>query len=476
MCGIIGMVGGRPPNAFEAVNSLGHRGPDAAFYYQPEPTVFLGHTRLAILDLDPRSNCPFHAGSISLSYNGELWNYRELRAELEGYGIAFTTTGDTEVVARALDYWGVWALPRMEGMFALAWYDRDARCTFLARDRFGEIPLHYYAASADLFAPPVAFYASELRGIAALGGNPSAAGWVLPGTYVRIPTDDPAPRVTCWYDAPVREKAGESLETAAAEIRRLLGKGVRERSISHVPVCALLSGGIDSSAVLMHLKEAIPDVVAYTAVYDPASLDLKLARIVANTLDVPLIEVPVTSPNMTQLRETVRRIEMPFKAQVEIGWPCLRLAERMRAEGHKVVFSGEGSDELWASYGFSYYAEQEDDFDWCAYRKQLFVGQHRKNFARVNKVFMAHGVEGRLPFLHTELVEYALSLPEGAVRDDGSLKALLRDGYAGLLPPRVLTRPKVAFQDGLGLKKSIAERVMDPRKLYKRMHEEVVGT
>jgi asparagine synthase (glutamine-hydrolysing) len=192
------------------------------------------------------------------------------------------------------------------------------------------------------------------------------------------------------------------------------------------------------------------------------------------------VEVPVPLPTRRDLADVVRRIEMPYKAQVEIGWPCLHLAREMQASGFKVSFSGEGSDELWASYGFSYHVlsrtfsgrkvfggpaaewNEEQERTWCEYRRGLFTAQHAKNFARCNKVFMAHGVECRLPFLHTELVEFALSVPvdvtvvRNAGRGPSKQKAVMYEAWDGLVPDEIVRRHKVAFQDGLGLKDAIA--------------------
>src|SRR5262249_19710798 len=120
--------------------ALRHRGPDATGVAALD-RLTLGHVRLAILDLDPRSDQPFRYGRVTLSYNGELWNFAPVRAELQARGGRFATAGDTEVVAAALDRWGPEALPRLQGMFALAW-TTDGEILHLARDRFGEVPLH----------------------------------------------------------------------------------------------------------------------------------------------------------------------------------------------------------------------------------------------------------------------------------------------------------------------------------------------
>jgi asparagine synthase (glutamine-hydrolysing) len=170
----------------------------------------------------------------------------------------------------------------------------------------------------------------------------------------------------------------------------------------------------------------------------------------------------------------IHQIELPFKAQIEIGWACLALAERIHDDGFKVTFTGEGSDELWASYGFAYHGLKTSD--WYTYRRDLIMDQARKNFARVNKVFMAHGVEGRLPFLDPDVVDLALSLPRVSVQNGSSQpKAVLTRAYADRLPTDVIHRPKVAFQDGMGLKTAIAKTINDPARYYRVEHSRLYG-
>lgn len=445
MCGIAaGLVG----NPEIAIDKLIHRGPDAQGI-SSLGSVWLAHTRLSILDLDSRSDQPFRRGEVSVTYNGELWNYREIRTELESLGETFTTEGDTEVVAAALDHWDEEALPRFEGMFTLAW-TRDFETVKAARDRFGETPLH-----VGLDLPIVA---SEIRALMALGCRSWA--WVEPGTIVTL--GKPGARV--WYRRPALAGTNDMAEAAVA-LRALVEIGVRERTISDVPVCALLSGGIDSSAITMLAAQRIPGLVAYTAVTDHRNKDLRFARIAAQACGVELIEVPVADPTADDLAEVVRIIEMPHKPQVEIGWPCLALAQRARSDGFKVIYSGEGSDELWASYGKSYFGIQRKG--WYRFRRELFHGQHAKNFARCNKVFMAHGIECRLPFLSTGLVEYALSLPQVAVARGRHLKAVLSEAFVGELPVEILRRHKMAFQEGIDVKRAAGEAIADPTRFYR---------
>jgi asparagine synthase (glutamine-hydrolysing) len=465
MCGIWGSIGAPEGDVVRGWQALAHRGPDAAALRMVEG-VDLAHTRLAIQDLDPRSDQPFRAGITTISFNGEIWNHAALRAELAARG-PFLTGGDTEVLARLIDAHGAAGLSLAQGMFAVAWTTGDG-WLHLARDRFGETPLHYHAGRPFMAA-------SEVKALLAAGASPAKIQWVPPGGLVE--TDGRTLRVGRWYTTPWRapELEGATLDETAPEIGRLVEAGALERAVSDVPVCALLSGGIDSAAVALALKRPFPDLVCYTAVMEGGPrADRHAAREVADAVGVELREVFVPAPSADDLRAVVRAIEMPHKAQVEIGWACLQLAERMRVDGFKVTFSGEGSDELWASYGFAHHGIAKDG--WVDYRRDLFFGQHRKNFARCNKVFMARGVECRLPFLSTALVEYALGLPEEAVRSrPGRPKEVIQRAYAGRLPAKITSRGKLAFQDGLGLKKAIQAAHGDPRALYARAYAEAFG-
>lgn len=464
MCGIMTSTTTAATN--KGLDAIAHRGPDARGVVSCGRWK-LGHVRMSVLDLDTRSDQPFIRGNVWLSYNGELWNYKELRAELEGLGRTFSTEGDTEVFAAALVQWGVAALPKMEGMFAAVWYDFTTEALYAARDRFGEVPLHVGTVDG---APA---FCSELKGLLAAGARAGSIQWVPPGHVCTVDRKSPYGRFEPWYALTPVESL-EGLTASSARVVELLGLACRERAIADVPVAVLLSGGIDSTAVAALLKPFVPGLVGYTAVHAVDSMDHRNAKACAEKLGIPLVEVRVPSPTAADLGETVRAIELHSKAQVEIGWACLHLARRLRADGFKVVFTGEGSDELWASYGntsFHGIAKQ----GWTEYRKSVFVGQHRKNFARCNKVFMAHGVEARLPFLHTRLVEWGMGLkPEAVFREvDGDKrrgeKWHLRSGMdgTGLIPPVIAARPKQAFQDGAGLIEAAAAAVHDPARYYR---------
>lgn len=451
MCGI---VGGFSDKVSAGVEALLHRGPDAQNIVKIGK-LHLGHTRLAILDLDSRSDQPFVYKGITLVFNGEIWNFQHLKAELTQLGHTFNTLSDTEVLAASLYEWGLNALPMLDGMFSIAWTN-DGHTLYLARDRYGEIPLHIARQKPFLFA-------SELKALVAMGANPKAFDTIGPGHYAEV-----TPRGLnhkAYYNIPLI-KSPDSRTEAARNVYSHIETGTINRGISDVPVCTLLSGGIDSAAVAYHLKKVVPGLTAYTAVYDPKSRDLKCARQIASMLGIPLIEVKIPTPTPDDLSQVIQCIEMDYKAQVEIGWACLKLAEQMQRDGFKVTFSGEGSDELWASYGFAYHALLKED--WHVYRRDLFLSQSRKNFIRCNKIFMAHSIECRLPFLHYPLVEYAISLKKDSVQNTKSKpKAVIQEAYKAKLPSTIIDRPKVAFQDGLGLKTAIADHVLaSPKRFY----------
>lgn len=460
MCGLAGSFG-RSVDA--GVHAQLHRGPDAQGVVSVGP-LSLGHVRLSIIDPDSRSDQPFVRKGTTMVFAGEVWNYRTLRAELEGLGERFVTSGDTEVFAAALDRWGTTALSKVDGMFAVAW-TRDGQAINLARDRFGEVPLHVSSAVPFTFA-------TEMKALLAMGCPSLSLSSVRPG-HVATATATTFSQVP-YYTVPHVDPPS-STEEAGERVRTMLLEGTRRRALAaDVPVCVLLSGGVDSTAVAWAMQGVVKGLTAYTAVMDRSSSDLRAAREAAYEMGMKLVEVVVQPPLPADLARTVRCIEMPYKAQVEIGWPCLALADRISRDGYKVVFSGEGSDELWGSYQFAYRALAAGA-DFREYRKSLFVSQERKNFARCNKVFLSRGVECRLPFLHPPLVELALSLPQEVAWNGRDQKAVMRSAFDGTLPKQVVKRQKVAFQDAIGMKKAAERTVSDPKRFYRAEFNRMLG-
>ncbi len=442
MCGIAGVTHGTAGQVALMLDAIAHRGPDARAI-TAAGTMIHGHVRLAMLDLSSASNQPFAYQGTLLSYNGELWNWRELRQDLELRGYQFHTSGDTEVLAACLVADGLEVLTRLDGMFAFAWTSRDGE-QWLVRDAFGKVPL-YVAKRRTGYA-----WASERKAFPR-GERPMAvpqghAFNLVTGAWRR------------WYHLPPPTALSPS------QVIGHLREGVKQRLDADAPVCCLISGGLDSGIILALAQAAQPDVVAYTAVYDPNANDTRAARRLCAELGVPLVEVSV-SLGADTVPEALQAIEIPSKAQTEIAVLCLPLARQIAADGFKACLSGESSDELFGGYG-NFCIQASGNQAPTAVRKlrlQQLAKMSRGNFIRCNKVFMAHGVECRLPFMHQRLVESAVQLD---LSQSPLQKKLLKDACRGLVPDWCINRPKDTFQGGSGISTALAKRIAAPVRFY----------
>lgn len=416
----------------EALDRIKHRGPDAMATETCDGAMH-GHVRLSILDPDPRSNQPFVYDDLVLSYVGECWNFVQLREELTAdYGYGFSTTGDTEVVAAALHAWGSAALERLEGMYTMAWTTGDR--TFLARDRFGKVPL--YVLDEGLLGVR---WASERR---AFGERAADAVPLPPGSYSNLK----AGVGFTYYDLTTRPPVPYTRPVDLVQER--LHDAVADRLVADVPVCCLISGGLDSSLILGLVKAVKPDVVAYTAVYEEGSSDHRAAVEICQRLEVPLREVHVPELTEADVVRAILAIEIPMKTQVEIATLCLPLASAISADGFKVCLSGEGADEIFGGYG-GLMRKATSDANWRSARTASVEKMARGNFVRINKVFMAAGVECRTPFLDRTLVEAVLQmdLPECP---PGKRLLKAASTFAGV-PGSIVNRPKETFQGSSGV-------------------------
>lgn len=447
MCGIIGAYG-QPLDQTAALAAIAHRGPDGNGWQVLGATT-LGHTRLAIQDTTAAAAQPFTHGPVTLTYNGEAYNTAELR---DSFGGTWSTTGDTELVAALLTRDGAAGLNQVHGMFACAWHD-ERTGTWLARDRFGKIPLYAVRTGSGWL------WASERKALPA--GTPATA--IPAGHAVHVDTG----RVTRWVTPDPDEPADP------AAVLSHLRDGVRARLLSDRPVCFLISGGLDSSLILALARELHPEPVAYTAVYDRQSADLLAARRLCGHLNVPLVEVPVSAPTAAAVHDAVRVIETPMKAQVEIALANLPLARAIAADGFRVALSGEAADELFGGYGnLCRAAAGTDDDGWRALRRAQVDKMGRGNFMRVNKVFMAAGVEARLPFMHRPLVALALA---AGLHDCPPGKGLLKTAARGIVPDWVIRRPKDTFQGGTGIAQAAAKLAASPVRFYNAEARKIFG-
>lgn len=371
MCGIAGLYSTTnpvdPERVRQAINAIRSRGPDGqGFWSAPDHLLTLGHARLAIIDIDGgRQPLALPDRGLHLVFNGEIYNYVELRKELVASGRRFTTQSDSEVLLHLYEVYGPQMLDRLVGMFALAIWDQRERILFLARDRLGKKPLFYHWDGKN-FA-----FASEIKGLLPLlsakpGADPRAMWNYLsfqyvpgdlcayqgvqklpPGHWLRV-TEDRFDVATYWLPPNQPTLFDGDYEQACGELRRLLLDATRIRLRSDVPLGALLSGGLDSSSVVGLMTEAGAQAPALFTAYFPDGADERpQARAVANRLGLPLIEFPVTAPDLDRALEIASLFDEPLADTSSI--PTYLILEQVKNHG-KVVLTGDGGDESLLGY------------------------------------------------------------------------------------------------------------------------------
>ena len=373
MCGLAGIMSRSGERVNEQVlvamrDAQRHRGPDDAGLYLGEG-VGLGHRRLSIIDLG-HGHQPLldEADGLALVYNGELYNFRGLRKELESEGRVFHTNCDTEVVLRAWQQWGDACLPRLRGMFAFALWDVRARRLFLARDPLGIKPLHYgFTRHGDLV------FASELKGLLAhpdigreldpqaledylaLGYVPDpkcifrGLAKLPPGHWLAWRAGEAPPVARQYWDVPFAPIADIAIDDAAAELRRLLDGAVESQMVADVPLGAFLSGGVDSSAVVASMRRVGDGEVDTCAIgFDHAAFDeTRHAREVAEHLGTHHFEERVDSDDHDLLDTLAGVYDEPFADSSAL--PTYRVCQLARRHV-TVALSGDGGDENFAGY------------------------------------------------------------------------------------------------------------------------------
>jgi len=375
MCGVAGAFQQEDGKRIVAAmtDRLAHRGPDAAGIVElvtPRAAAVLGHRRLSIIDPTAGADQPFARDGLTLVYNGELYNFRELRAELEGHGVAFRTTSDTEVVLAAWRRWGTDALRRFRGMFALAVYDEAAATLTLARDGLGIKPLYVMPRGDGVV------FASELKALAtALGDelqvDPAAMVasalyyWVPPtrcslrgvsqlpaGTWETHHADGRTVRGVFWD--PVVE-AAEAAAGPAPDLRAVVEESVLAHLVADVPVATFLSGGLDSSIITALAHRQDPSLEAYTIAFRAADNrleampdDAHYARRLAAHLGLTLHEIELRPDVADLLPRMVETLDEPIGDPAAIN--TLLMCDAAREAGVKVLLSGMGADELFGGY------------------------------------------------------------------------------------------------------------------------------
>lgn len=374
MCGIAGIFHLQtakpvdPARVRAMTDVLAHRGPDGAGVWTA-PGVGLGHRRLSIIDL-ATGDQPMTSedGRLVTVFNGEIYNFRELRTELESLGAVFRTASDTEVILHGWRRWGLACLDRFDGMFAFALYDADRSTLFLVRDRLGVKPLHY----AELSDGSVIF-ASELKGLLVhpllrripdmasvddylgLGYVPDDACIVagvkkLPaGHFLALRRGRPMLGPTRWWDVSFADRETAPAARLEEELIDRLRVAVRSRMIADVPLGAFLSGGVDSSAVVALMAEASRAPVETCSIgFDEADHDeTRYAALVAKRFATTHRSRIVASSDFGLIDRLVDAFDEPFADASAL--PTYRVCELAR-EKVTVALSGDGADEAFAGY------------------------------------------------------------------------------------------------------------------------------
>src|SRR5688572_26744156 len=375
MCGIAGIFHTQVPKPVDParveamIDALAHRGPDGSGVWTA-PGVGLGHRRLSIIDLSDAAAQPMLTADrqVAISYNGEIYNYRELRAELEAKGHVFGTESDTEVILAAWRQFGPDCLSRLHGMFALAIYDAGEDALFLARDRLGVKPLY-----RSLLPDGGLAFASELKGLLAhplLRRSPSlqavedylAFGYVpddaaivegvakLPaGHYLFVRRGKAVPRPIRWWDVDFSDPQAKPLKALEEEMVERLRAAVRSRMVADVPLGAFLSGGVDSSAVVAFMAEASRSAVETCSIgFDQADHDESAyAARISELFHTSHRARTVKAEDFELIDTLADAFDEPFADASALA--TYRVSELAR-EKVKVSLSGDGADEAMAGY------------------------------------------------------------------------------------------------------------------------------
>jgi asparagine synthase (glutamine-hydrolysing) len=377
MCGICGIIGANDQTAIERMTaSLVHRGPDGGgVEIFPENDLALGHRRLSVIDLSPRGRQPMsnEDGAVWISFNGEIYNYRELKAELDPSRHRFASETDTEVILHLYEERGAEAFKALDGMFAFALYDSTHERLFLVRDHLGVKPL-YYAESNGRF-----IFGSEIKAILESGRYTPDVDWQSVHDFFSF-LYVPAPRTIFhgvrqlppahWLEYDLRSRRVARIESywnaaewgdkdqradgreLQSELRSLMSDAVRKQMVSDVPLGSFLSGGIDSNVIVgLMARHSSKPVKTFTVLFDDAELsyydERNEARRVAEKFSTEHHELPIDLKHPEEMLELVECFDQPFgNTTFYLTW----LLSRLTREKVTVALSGAGGDELFGGY------------------------------------------------------------------------------------------------------------------------------
>lgn len=371
MCGIVGFINAEgeinEAQFNKMVNTLNHRGPDGwGVYYNNQNTLALGHRRLSFIDLTDTGKQPMcnDSGNCWITFNGEIYNYKELREQLKA-SYTFKTKTDTEVIIAAYQVWGMSFVNKLKGMFAFALYDSNKSKLILVRDRFGIKPLYYYKNEHRII------FASEIKAIMASDIIPKEIDFsafadyfvyryipspktiwkkiakLPPATYLEIDTKTLDIKTTEYWSIESFNKK-ENYKNLIQEIDETLIKSVEEHTIADVPIGSFLSGGYDSSALVYYMKKLKQHPQTFSIGFSKwEKSEDQYAKIVAQHLDVENTSVIADESSLDLVDIMADVYDEPI---ADISIVPTYLVSKLARQKVKAVLSGEGADEIFAGY------------------------------------------------------------------------------------------------------------------------------
>ena len=455
--------------ALEMSKLMRHRGPDWSGIHTTARAI-LAHERLAIVDIEHGAQPLLSEdGQLVLAVNGEIYNHKELKAEL-GDKYSYQTNSDCEVILALYQEYGCDFLDKLNGIFAFVLYDKAKDCYLIGRDHMGIIPLYTGRDTSGNF-----YVASEMKALVPVCKTVEVFS---PGHYLFSEDDAPVQ----YYQRDWRDYEAVAQNSASSEeLREALEAAVKRQLMSDVPYGVLLSGGLDSSVISAitqtFAKRRIEDNDASDAWWPQlhsfavglkGAPDLAAAQKVADAIGTIHHELHFTfQEGLDAIKEVIYHLETYDVTTIRAATPMYLMARKIKAMGIKMVLSGEGADELFGGYLYFHKAPNARAVHEELVRKLDKL--HLYDCLRANKAMAAWGLEARVPFLDKEFMDVAMRLnPEAKMSRDGRIeKHILREAFEHKLPAEVAWRQKEQFSDGVGyswidgLKEHAAAQVED---------------
>jgi asparagine synthase (glutamine-hydrolysing) len=438
--------------ALEMSKLMRHRGPDWSGIYADDKAI-LAHERLAIVDIDHGAQPLLSQdGNLVLAVNGEIYNHKQLKAQL-GDKYSYQTNSDCEVILALYQEYGCDFLDKLNGIFAFVLYDKAKDSYLIGRDHMGIIPLYSgHDSTGNLYI------ASEMKALMPICKTVSE---FQPGQYYYSKDE----RHTQYYQRDWRDyDAVKDNPASIDELRTALEAAVKRQLMSDVPYGVLLSGGLDSSIISaitqIYAKHRVenddktdawwPQLHSFAVGLEGAP-DLIAAKKVADAIGTIHHEIHFTfQEGFDAIKEVIYHLETYDVTTIRAATPMYLMARKIKAMGIKMVLSGEGADELFGGYLYFHKAPNAEAFHEELVRKLDKL--HLFDCLRANKSMAAWGLEARVPFLDKEFIDVAMRInPEAKMSKDGRMeKHILRQAFEHMLPKEVAWRQKEQFSDGVG--------------------------